>query len=226
MQQVRQFGITLGVFLLVIIAAGLFNGLTPLLGPKSPEESDREVATMVARMATNISYVATVNALPEGGQLLFGPEDGSISPADETRPAAYTDIYAGDFIAEARFYNSSGPWNYGFVFREMLGQGEQRVYVDSEANWYHVSVSLVDDKLKDTLVASGPVTNLNSHSAGSNLLQLTAKGPGGSLAVNGVQVTTLDLSGSHPEGSSSTAAGFGERSVSPRYEGFRVWSVY
>ncbi|MBC7263400.1 MAG: tetratricopeptide repeat protein [Chloroflexi bacterium] len=166
---------------------------------------------------------------------IYGPADGALAHnEDGSLSAQYTGLRLRDFLAYARFYNpydrAERTWSYGFGFRDMGGDNEYRLYVDSEGVWALESVTKSGDESEFKKIAGGKIRDLDTSPTGSNFLHLAAQGGTAIFFVNGEYVATLDVSGKNVAGDIWVGTGLkkehGMAGKSTRYEGFTIWPLY
>ena len=143
-------------------------------------------------------------------------------------------VWQRDLIAEATFHNpysnTVGPWDIGFMFRDMGMQDETglqqlRLVVTSDGIWY--LMDYIGNSLTDT--DQGEVDNLDTTEGGENQLILVANGEVGSFYLNGIKIADLDLSTRMNSGGVAAAVSFlPGRNIemgSTEIEGFTVWNI-
>jgi hypothetical protein len=144
------------------------------------------------------------------------------------------DVWQRDLIAEAIFHNpysnTVGPWDIGFMFRDLGKQDETglkqlRLVISSDGIWSlmdYIGTSLTD-------IDQGKVFNLDTKEGGENLLILVADGEVGSFYLNGVKIADLNLSTRMNSGGVAAAVSFlPGRNIemgSTEIEGFTVWDI-
>ena len=135
-----------------------------------------------------------------------------------------------NFAAEASFYNpyppSVGEWDYGFMFRHVGGNDQFRLYINSDGEWQLIDAT--SEPKRFTSIAQGSVA-LHVQQNEVNRLKIIAYKERGYFYVNGVHISTLDLSSRMDQGDVCIAAGFVKEAelsdYSTRYEDFSVWSL-
>ena len=164
-------------------------------------------------------------------RLLFGPFDGRIEHVEPI------DVYkAGvsleDVIVEASFYNPYGPetgeWSYGIFIRHASSDVFHAIVIKDEGDWEHYTRRSEDD-IDSAPIARSSSNLINTHGGGHNAIRVVATGATGELHINGIFVTTLDLSGLRARGTVAVFANYftgdGTRATSTRFTGFTVWAV-
>ncbi|MDZ4765102.1 MAG: cohesin domain-containing protein [Chloroflexota bacterium] len=155
----------------------------------------------------------------------FGPDSGRLLHEDDQAvEVAETSIDFADFVTHATFDvpYTAGLWDIGFLFRDLVGNDEYRLIVESDAEWLFYEPGNLN-----TPAQRGRVTNLRTGAAQSNTLTLIALGDRGVALLNGAFISELDLSASRAAGPISVGTGIvsgheiaGEVTA---YRDFRVW---
>ncbi len=174
---------------------------------------------------------ATLSAFQfENAYILYGPSAGSLPHVDDTFiEVEWTDIDITNGIVEATFTNPYDPsfnaWDYGFMFRNTGTNLQYRLFVYSDGTW-HLTFAQGDDRPE---VASGDLTNLNLGEGDKNIIRLIFTGGNGSLFINNVFISTLDLSGKIESGGLAIGTGFYSgnevEGYSTTYSDFTVWEL-
>ncbi len=134
--------------------------------------------------------------LPTGG---FGPIDGELQhdPSDGFIKTEYADVSIADMMVEATFINpysaSSNDWDYGFMLRRSDYTGRQiQIVVSSDRRWYAAWREASD--ADNQRLGGGTLKTFGAGAGGRNHLRVVAIGDRGWFFVNGLFVTSLDLS--------------------------------
>ncbi len=152
---------------------------------------------------------------------MLTPEDGQID-------LYHAGVELGDGIIEATFRNpygaSEGNWSSGFIFRDS-DSGFHSVGVHSSGNWYH-HLRLKGEDENDQIVNSEHSGEINTVANGRNHIRIIALGNHGWLFINGVFVTTIDLSGLTSSGDVFAVGGyFGDDGIAGRTTRFEDFTV-
>lgn len=175
-------------------------------------EMTQAAQAVMTEAAATVSFVQSITATAESfgsPALVFGPSSGSLEhTTDGFIPGTNADVSLKNFLVEATFLNpystTSGPWDYGFLFRHEGANQQYRLIVSSTGDWELYNNTGDPD---GTLVDSGKVTNLDTSEFGSNTIQVVAYDNYGELMVNNEFVSDLDLSGRTVEGDVFVATG-------------------
>ena len=192
---------------------------------------DREENYRATFTAQESNMQATLSAFQfENAYILYGPSAGSLPHVDDTFiEVEWTDIDITNGIVEATFTNPYDPsftaWDYGFMFRNTGTNLQYRLFVYSDGTW-HLTFAQGDDRPE---VASGDLTNLNLGEGDKNIIRLIFTGGNGSLFINNVFISTLDLSGKIESGGLAIGTGFYSgnevEGYSTTYSDFTVWEL-
>ena len=148
-----------------------------------------------AAPAPTLSWINPLPS-PDGS---FGPIDGELrhDPADALIKVKSAKDFMDNMIVEATFVNpysgDSNDWDYGFIFREERGGPRIHLVVTSNKRW---DLQWRETPSADTAhrLSSGNLHNFDTSAGGRNHLRVFATEERGWLFVNGVFVSTLDLS--------------------------------
>jgi TIR domain-containing protein len=202
--------------------------LTPYVTAVPTAAVSTEPATDVPFDLTAEPATPAPSALPEEGQLIFGPEEGSlVHDADDETIAIYpASVDLRDFMVEATFWNpystSIGTWDYGVLFRDEYGNNQFRLMIFSDQTWRLENVT----DTTDVIIQEGQLLGLDTSESGLNTVTLYSQGDGGALYVNGEYIAPLDLSARQNSGDIRIGTGFQSgneiNGYSTYYQGFRV----
>ena len=154
---------------------------------------------------------------------LYGPTSGTLERVQERISNHDSGVWIRDFIAEARFANPTGTdWDYGFGFRNSSNRVEV-IIVTGTGSWFHYTRGIEDEEF--TEVASGRLADSGVILNTQNLLSVNGNSVVGSFSVNGVKVTSLDLSHNLDAGKIDLIANFfSGHNSSPAFKDFNVWT--
>jgi hypothetical protein len=158
---------------------------------------------------------------------VIGPLSGAIVEDASTITAIRSGATLSDFYTTATFTvpNSiSAPWDITIAFRENPADGnEYRFTVFSSGEWR------LSYGINQGSIATGMVTNLVTGPGQVNVLEITAQGVTGTARLNGIDITTLDLSLSQIGGDiwigTATVNSTTEPGRSTPYSAFEVWTL-
>ena len=184
------------------------------------------------RLKVSPTPTPSPNRTPEPTpRLLFGPINGRIEHVEpiDTYKAGVSLV---DVIVEASFYNPYGPetgeWSYGILIRNPSRDVFHAIVIKDEGNWEHY-VRRSEDDIDSAPIARSSSNLINTHGGGHNAMRVVATGATGELHINGILVTTLDLSGLRARGTVALFANYftgdGTHASSTRFTGFTVWAV-
>jgi eukaryotic-like serine/threonine-protein kinase len=254
--KVSRFGVAVGgvIILLIIgvlaslVAAIIVTGRQPTdrVSPApvtiSPATSVAQISTHTPSLPTTTALAAqataqmqaiasTTAAISNASQIVFGPYDGDlVHDDDKNLEIAQANLDMQDFIAEVEFSNpytstQTNTWDYGFLFR-MGGENTQyRLFVRANSQ---EKLYLNNGSADGKLISSGANFKLNVLPNGSNRLRLIVTGSTGYFYINGVYITTLNISGRLVAGDIAIGIGFEPgaelKGASTRYTGFTIWA--
>jgi serine/threonine protein kinase len=198
-------------------------------------ERVRTTSTAQRKTTSTAKAVATqkvlLTAVTDKSQLVFGPSGGKLEfVSGDSIVAQEAGVNLRDFIVEARFLNpygqTTGNWDYGFVFRHETKNVQFRFVVRSNKTWVLFNNS---GDPNGATIAEGNLTNLNVDEKGTNLIRLVAQGERGWFYLNNALISELDLSARMSAGAVYIASGiFQGDSIagkSVQYSEYRIWSL-
>ena len=157
------------------------------------------------------------------GEELTASEPGTLTESETEIDISAAGVDVADFYASAVFTvpdDLSAPWDVTFGFRDIGGNDQYRLTIDSDGGW---TLSYAGDDTLD----SGNVENLLLAPGDENTVEMFADGDDGALAVNGVDAGSLDLSEVTDSGDVWIAtAATNDTTVVGRTTEFRDFKVY
>ncbi|MFC1878900.1 serine/threonine protein kinase [Chloroflexota bacterium] len=177
--------------------------------------------TATARASTN---------LETGWNLVFGPDSDRLvhNPDDNLIKANQASVNVQDFAVEATFINpyssSTGTWDYGFIFRHTGANQHYRLLIRSDKMW------LLRDNNGEPdgpIVDQGGIADLNTSEGSSNYVRLVCEGDLGTLYINDILISEIDLSARITSGDVIIATGMLSDNqldgYATEYINFTVW---
>ncbi len=204
---------------------------TPLPPTETPIPTIDTAATVAA--ATAIALNAIEQAAQQaaaGAAEIFRLAGATLTHnTDGTLSARRANVNVLNFVAEATFYNpypvTQGTWDYGFQFRRGADGTEYRLIVQATGRWGLI----LRQNNQSTVVLRGDVPLLSTTDTGSNTLRVVVRGAEGWFFVNGVLVSTLDLSARQAAGDVLATTGFLQGAAisgkATRFENFSVAEI-
>jgi len=191
------------------------------------QQAAQATATAQAAQATaTIMAVATQGALIDpNAKLVFGPVSGNLIHGTNDGWAYWgSGIKVKNFILEVEVSNpyANFPWTLDIVFRQTYNADNAfYLYISSDSTW------ALDSDRNGTwrTVSRGKISNLNVSANRSNLIRLIVKDSIAKLYINGVFVSTLDVSSNTFYGDIALAIGQGIPGKSTEYKNFTVWGL-
>jgi hypothetical protein len=188
-------------------------GLTPGVQAAPPIAIDAAAFATLVQASTATSPLAGSLS----GQLPQTIGAAAISPAG---------VAVEDFVARAAFVNpsdaASQPWDFGIAFREQANGDHYRLTVASDGTW-EFQIGLQAD------LSGGSVPSLSFEEGAVNILEIVALGDSAGFAVNGVFVSTLDISELKGTGDVWVGAGVHQANAADgavtAFQDFTVWPV-
>ena len=186
-------------------------------------QAQANATTSANATATAQAAITAVNALAR----LAGPPvvvpDGRLDCVilGKIGESGRTSVSPRNFIAEAQFFNptdsSTHAWDIGFFFRHTGGNNQYRLVVVSDKQWSLSNAvgSTADGNPDLKTVTQGTVTNLNVSKDGTNQIELVVNDRVAYFFLNGMYVSTLDVSGRNTAGPIYVGSGFTDRALFP-----------
>jgi hypothetical protein len=182
--------------------------------------------TSTAKARATKMAVATQGALIDpNAKLVFGPVSGNLIHGTNNGWAYWgSGINVKNFILEVEVSNpyANFPWTLDIVFRHTYNADNAfYLYISSDSTW------ALDSDRNGTwrTVSRGKISNLNVSANRSNLIRLIVKDSTAKLYINGVFVSTLDVSSNTFYGDIALAIGQGIPGKSTEYKNFTVWGL-
>lgn len=156
---------------------------------------------------------------------LFTSASGVLTQSTDGFSVVQGGVSVANFYATATFTNPTDMatrTDMGIGFRDMLDNQEFRFIIQSDGVWGLTTGA-------SSVVVQGTVTNVNTTPGASNTIEIVAQGTTGIIAVNGVVVQQVDLSGNLNTGDVYIASGMlvpnvvGGRQV--LYSNFSVYAL-
>lgn len=157
---------------------------------------------------------------------LAAPRAGELPQAIGAAATAPAGVEVENFVASATFVNPSNaadmPWDFGIAFREQENDDHYRITVASDGSW-EFQIGLQPE------ISGGMLPALNYAEGARNTIVVVVDGATAGFSVNGVFVSSLDvsaLSGASDVwvGSGFHVANAAEQAVTP-FEDFIVWAI-
>ena len=186
-------------------------------------QAQANATTSANATATAQAAITAVNALAR----LAGPPvvvpDGRLDcvTSGKIGESRRTSVSPRNFIAEAQFFNptdsSTHAWDIGFFFRHTGGDNQYRLVVVSDKQWSLSNAvgSTADGHADLKTVTQGTVTNLNVSKDGTNQIELVVNDRVAYFFLNGMYVSTLDVSERNTAGPIYVGSGFTDRALFP-----------
>jgi hypothetical protein len=186
-------------------------------------QAQANATTSANATATAQAAITAVNALAR----LAGPPvvvpDGRLDcvTSGKIGESRRTSVSPRNFIAEAQFFNptdsSTHAWDIGFFFRHTGGDNQYRLVVVSDKQWSLSNAvgSTADGHADLKTVTQGTVTNLNVSKDGTNQIELVVNDRVAYFFLNGMYVSTLDVSERNTAGPIYVGSGFTDRTLFP-----------
>jgi len=229
------------IFGLLLVAAVSILGVWYLAGnggteDKPPANLQATIAagaqaTSTAQAWATVTAITQLNA-DEGWELAFGPLTGSLehNPEDGRLKANIAPVDLNNFVAEATFINpyaaSTGSWDYGFMFRHAGSNQQFRLVILSDKSWLLRNNTGTTD---GEIVEQGEFTDLDISDGGTNHIKLVCDGADGTLFINDIQVTELDLSARTNSGdviiTTGILSGNQIQGSFTEYQNFTIWAL-
>lgn len=205
---------TIGIIVMLggLVLIGSLFGATQMVQQSRVRASATaaSAAATAETQATASAYADLLNSLTAGYETVLGPREGSLTHnANDDRIAHETDskIWLRDFAVGANFFNpysnSTGSWDYGFLFRSKVDQNF-RLIIKADKTW---ELNLFSHNDFQT-IKSGDIPYLNVNKGESNLIILVCKKEKGWLLVNSQLTAQFSLSKLTDWGEVAIATGF------------------
>ena len=206
----------------VLIAVALATGGLAGIGPGSAVAQD-DVDQITQREFDRLTRAA------QRGEVVFGPEDGSLDLDDSGFDSVSADLEVESFALRAEFANPSdpadAPWDYGFIFRTQGQDTSLRLILLSDGTWGALGP---EDIVEDGIITTGVVETVNDGEGDTNVIDLYVEGDIGHFGLNGDYVATFGLP-VDGVGDVIIGSGFlndeGQPNAETAYTGFIVWTL-
>ena len=206
----------------VLIAVALATGGLAGVG-RGPAVAQDDVDQITQREFDRLTRAA------QRGEVVFGPEDGTLDLDDSGFDSASADLEVESFALRAEFANPSdpadAPWDYGFIFRAQGQDTSLGLILLSDGTWGALGP---EDIVEDGVITTGMVEAVNDGEGDTNVIDLYVEGDIGHFGLNGDYVATFELP-VDGVGDVIIGSGFlnddGQPNAETAYTGFIVWTL-
>ncbi len=191
-----------------------------------PERSITAEPTLTtAPSASAIAAFADLKAQALSRPPVSGPYSDQLAQIEGELAWAAPLVSITDLYATVTWFNPqdvSQPWDIGIAIRYILDNLEPRFIILSTGDWRVTSGN-------GDAVLTGRLEQFNAEPLGANTIEVIGNGDIGYVAVNGIFVTEIDLSGVDRPGDVFIGNGFLDENVVPGrvigYEQFQIWEI-